>query len=341
MSSSHRDGTRSLVVRRSPRGRHSRWRSAAARAARTWRCWRPTRSRRSASSPLVRARSRSGRSESSRTGAGSVPSARPRITTRSRSSPIAYDSGPTRTPSPKRPTRPRSASSSSSRVRRNTSSGASASTASRLARRSRAASIFSAARRSSSGQRSPGERVMPTSAARPRSQVTRADHGAVCARASPTPSTRVSTRRRSSRVRAAWRRARSAEPSPWPAPAGAGASSAPAAAAAEADSATSARWSNSRARWASRLSQSDRPDTTPARREMRSQAAVGARRCPAPPAAAARARRPSTSARRKPWSARARRSSSARPATVAASGRTAAPLRAMPAAARCSCTSRP
>ena len=61
---------------------------------------------------------------------------------------------PTSTPSPKRPTRPRSASSSSSRVRVNTSRATGPSTASRAPSRSRARSTRSAALRSTSGQAS-------------------------------------------------------------------------------------------------------------------------------------------------------------------------------------------
>ena len=61
-------------------------------------------------------------------------------------------SDPTRTPSPMRPTRPRSDSSSSSRVRVNTARSTDSSTASREARRSRARSTRSAAFCSTTGQ---------------------------------------------------------------------------------------------------------------------------------------------------------------------------------------------
>ena len=102
-SSTQRDGTRSTLRRRSPRGTQSSCRRAPASAARSWWCWRSTRSARRASSPPVRARSWSGRRESSRTVAGKEPSARPRTTTRSRSSPMPISTEPTSTPSPKRP----------------------------------------------------------------------------------------------------------------------------------------------------------------------------------------------------------------------------------------------
>ena len=76
---------------------------------------------RSGSSSPVASRSWSGSSESSWVGDGNSPSARPRTTTRSRSRPTPMEIEPTSTPSPIRPTRPRSASSSSSMVRVNTS----------------------------------------------------------------------------------------------------------------------------------------------------------------------------------------------------------------------------
>ena len=108
-------------------------------------------SARGSSSP-VDARSWSGRSESSWVGEGNRPSARPRTTTRSRSSPTPMLTEPTSTPSPMRPTRPRSASSSSSNVRANTSRPTDSSTASRQDSRSRARSTRSAAFCSATGQ---------------------------------------------------------------------------------------------------------------------------------------------------------------------------------------------
>ena len=109
-----------------------------------------------------------GQSESSWTGAGRVPSAIPRTITRSRSRPTAKDRGPTSTPSPNRPARPRSASSSSSSVRRNTSSDGGSSMPSSEASRSRAASTRSAARCSSGGHSACRPASPSRRAARPR-----------------------------------------------------------------------------------------------------------------------------------------------------------------------------
>ena len=106
ISVTQRDGTCSLLRRRSPRGTHSRWRAAPASVASSSWCWRSVSSARSRSSPVAAWRSSSGRSESSRTGAGNEPSTRPRRITRSRSSPTPMRTDPTRTPSPMRPTAP-------------------------------------------------------------------------------------------------------------------------------------------------------------------------------------------------------------------------------------------
>ena len=98
--------------------------------------------------------------------------------------------------------------------------------------------------------------------------------------------------------------------------------------------AVSARWRRSANRW----SQSSRPATTPASRDSRSHAVTGIER-PSwrrrPPASQA-----NTSSRRNPLSGRARSPSRVRPTTRAVSGMTAAPLRAMPAAASCSWANR-
>ena len=152
VSSRNRDGTCSVVRRRSPRGNPStRDPAVDASAARSARSSEPIRSARSTSCPSSGARSLSLRSGSSRGAAGNTPSAIPHTNRWSRSAPSAKPTGPTRIPSPSRPIRSRAAASSSSSVRRNTAIVGAASTESRPASRSSAPSTRSAASCSSTG----------------------------------------------------------------------------------------------------------------------------------------------------------------------------------------------
>ena len=305
-----REGTRSTLRRRSPRGTHSTWRPAPARAARSWRCWRSTLwARRGSSSPAAR-RSWSGRRESSRVGEGNNPSARPRTTTRSRSRPTPMLTEPTSTPSPMRPTRPRSVSSSSSKVRVNTSRSTEDSTASRVDSRSRASSTRSAAFRSAGGQAARW-RSSPASVCRSRrAQATRSPQacGLVAAAREVIDQ---SQRRNRGGPGPVWPRCAASRPAT-------GERRGPLRPVRPASS-----WAA--AKVVSRRSQSVRPATTPASREMRSQA-VTRMGWPSwrsgPPASQA-----NTSSRRNPLSGRDSSPSRVRPRTRAVSGMTAAPFR--------------
>ena len=201
------------------------------------------------------------------------------------------------------------------------------------ASRSRAASTRSAARCSSSGH-SACRRASPSRRpARPRSHRTRVLHGWGAAEASARASMSPTMIAAMSRTRCARRRIRSTASRRRSAPLSSNGS-------VPATSMSRARRSSSTANRSRRWLHWSRPATTPAWRDQRCQSAAGTRRDD-PDSPALRPSRPTTSARRKSWSARASRSRRARPATLPARGRTAAPLRGTPAAWRCSCTRRP
>ncbi len=230
--------------------------------------------------------------------------------------------GPTRTPSPIRPTRPRSASSSSSRVRVNTARSTAPSTASNEASRSRARSTRSAAFCSGIGHAA--RRCSPPIKARRwrRAQSARSLQGSRRSAARARSSIRATTNSRSARAwPASFRRLSTRQ---------VGASGSPAA--------NFASPSRLAASVANRTSQSVRPPTTPASRESRSHdvTEMGLPLCRRrPPASQAK-----TSSRRYPPSGKARSPRSDRPATRAVRGITAAPLSVTPAPVSCSWANR-
>ena len=152
VSSRNRDGTCSVLRRRSPRGKQAPDRRRSQRVPRAARGGPlPSGRRATPARRASAARSLSLNSGSSPGAAGNTPSANPHTNTRSRSAPSAKPTGPTSTPSPSRPIRSRAAPSSNSSVRRNTGIDGAASTASKPDRRSSAPSTRRAASCSNPG----------------------------------------------------------------------------------------------------------------------------------------------------------------------------------------------